>query len=212
MSVDPAPPVLTIFAGPNGSGKTTLRNQFVADGYDLGDYINADDIQASWHTLAPELSSRREREMWAFHEAERQRRACLTGGRDFSFETVFSHESKLDFMRDARTAGYFIRLLFVATDSPRLNVARVAKRVKDGGHDIETDKIVNRYRRTLTLLPQAMELADHSVLFDNSRATMHAVATIKLAEDRLTSFGIQHPLPSWAETALSQYKARQAKP
>lgn len=153
MSVDPAPPVLTIFAGPNGSGKTTLRNQFVADGYDLGDYINADDIQASWHILAPELSSRREREMWAFHEAERQRRACLTGGRDFSFETVFSHESKLDFMRDAKTAGYFIRLLFVATDSPRLNVARVAKRVKDGGHDIETDKVVNRYRRTLNLLP-----------------------------------------------------------
>lgn len=212
MSADPAPPVLTIFAGPNGSGKTTLRNQFVADGYELGTYINADDIQARWQTLAPDLSSRRDREMWAFHEAERQRRACLAGGHGFSFETVFSHESKLDFMRDARTAGYFIRLLFVATDSPRLNVARVAKRVKDGGHDVETDKVMKRYRRTLDLLPRAMELADHTVLFDNSGATMRAVGTIKRTDDRLTSFGIQLPLPDWAEAALTQYKATQARP
>jgi len=35
---------LRIFAGPNGSGKTTILEQ-IDDQFDLGYYINADDIE-----------------------------------------------------------------------------------------------------------------------------------------------------------------------
>jgi predicted ABC-type ATPase len=211
MPADPVQPVLTIFAGPNGSGKTTLRNQFVKDGYNLGDYVNADDILARWPYLVPDFTSQQDREVWAFNEAERQRQALLDGGEAFSFETVFSHESKLDFMRKARDAGYFIRLLFVATDSPDLNVARVSKRVRDGGHDVDTRKVLARYKRTLTLLPLAMEQADHAVLFDNSGTSMRAVVALMRSADRPASMQIQTPIPEWVNDAMNDYRSRQKK-
>ncbi|WP_051242299.1 AAA family ATPase [Stappia stellulata] len=211
MPADPVRPVLTIFAGPNGSGKTTLRNQFVKDGYDLGAYVNADDILARGSSEVPASTSRPDREAWAFNEAERQRQALLEGGEAFSFETVFSHESKLDFMRKAREAGYFIRLLFVATDSPALNVARVSKRVRDGGHDVETRKVVARYKRTLTLLPLAIEQADHAVLFDNSGTTMRAVVALMRSADFPASFHVQTPIPEWIDEAMNTYRSRKKK-
>jgi predicted ABC-type ATPase len=47
------------------------------------------------------------------------RRKLLAAEKKFSFETVFSHESKLDIMRDALNAGYKVYLYFVCTDSGR---------------------------------------------------------------------------------------------
>jgi predicted ABC-type ATPase len=34
----------TMIAGPNGSGKSTLTMQLAGQGFDFGDYLNADDI------------------------------------------------------------------------------------------------------------------------------------------------------------------------
>ncbi|OGT72535.1 MAG: hypothetical protein A3H44_08625 [Gammaproteobacteria bacterium RIFCSPLOWO2_02_FULL_57_10] len=43
------------------------------------------------------------------------RERLLIAGSKISFETVFSHESKLDYMRRAKEAGYKIYLYFIAT-------------------------------------------------------------------------------------------------
>lgn len=155
-------PVLTVIAGPNGSGKTILTRQLMRDGVDFGEYINPDDIAAGLD------GSYDERVQEAQQEAERRRQACLSRRVDFSFETVMSHPSKLDVLRRARRRGYFVVLFFVATENPRLNVDRVAQRVALGGHDVPREKILERYERVLGLLPNAIRLADRTVLFDNS--------------------------------------------
>jgi predicted ABC-type ATPase len=64
-----------------------------------------------------------------------------------------------------------VQLLFVSTNSPDINVRRVAYRVKTGtttGHDVPEDKTRSRYDRTTALLPAAVELADQAFLYDNS--------------------------------------------
>lgn len=65
------------------------------------------------------------------------------------YETVFSHPSKLELIREARAKGYFIRLFFICTESPRINIDRVADRYSKGGHTVPGDKVSNRYTRAM---------------------------------------------------------------
>jgi predicted ABC-type ATPase len=146
-----------MIAGPNGSGKSTLIRELVLRGVALGRYINADEIDASLPGPPGEERSRRAQAL-----AEEARRECLDQGIDFSFETVMSHRSKIELLRDARRRGYAIVIFFVATESPLLNVERVRQRVALGGHPVPEDRIVARYERALALLPEAISQCDRA--------------------------------------------------
>lgn len=86
----------------------------------------------------------------------------------FTFETVMSHESKIDFLRKAKEAGYRTYLYFVTTEDPDINVDRVRQRVAKGGHSVDETKIRERYSRTMNMLIDAIEVSDRAFLFDNS--------------------------------------------
>lgn len=157
----PARPVMTVIAGPNGSGKTVLFRALVAQGFDPGVHINADDIAL---TLPPS----RDRDRQAQAVAQEMRDACIRDRTGFTFETVMSHPSKIEEMALAARSGFRVRLIFVGVEDPIINVERVGLRVRMGGHDVPTDKIVSRYHRTMSLLSAAILEAHSSVVFDNS--------------------------------------------
>jgi predicted ABC-type ATPase len=46
------------------------------------------------------------------------RERCLQEGKSLIFESVFSATDKVDFVRRAMQAGFFVRLFFVCTASP----------------------------------------------------------------------------------------------
>ena len=96
------------------------------------------------------------------------RKKLLSEKRKFSFETVFSHHSKLEIMQQAAAQGYKVYLYFVSTESPEINKFRVEARKMQGGHDVPPDKIVSRYYRSLDLLYDACQLAYQVFFFDNS--------------------------------------------
>lgn len=100
--------------------------------------------------------------------ADYLRKKLLKERKRFSFETVFSHSSKLDIMRDAVDAGYKVYLYFVCTESPEINKFRVEARTKKGGHSVPVNKIETRYYRALDLLHDASQLAYQAFFFDNS--------------------------------------------
>ena len=177
-------------------------------GLDFGYYINADDI-ARERGLHGDAGSRDAQAV-----ADTQREECLRGLRDFSFETVMSHESKIDFMRRACIAGFRTTLYFVATGDPLLNVDRVKIRVALDGHDVPHDRILARYHRTLALLPSAILTADETFVFDNSadgkssgqktglRPILHGKkSNFTDGPDTLT-FRILRPFPVWATAAF----------
>jgi predicted ABC-type ATPase len=192
-------PVLLMIAGPNGSGKSTLTRQLQAQGFDLGIYVNADEIAAE---LGDDEVTRTRR---AQAIAEDRRQECLASRTSFSFETVMSHPSKVALLEQARALGFYNVLYFVATEDPELNVARVRQRVALGGHSVPEDRIVARYQRTLALLPKAVASCDRSVLFDNTyRATtsshvrMTPFCEIEQRSEGLVLAKIVPPVPSWA--------------
>ena len=48
---------------------------------------------------------------------------------NFCFETVFSHPSKIDYVAEAKAAGYEVVLIYIHLVDEDLNVARVSSRV-----------------------------------------------------------------------------------
>jgi len=86
----------------------------------------------------------------------------------FSFESVFSHNSKIKELEIAKKANFKIYLYFIATSDPIINVERIKNRVETGGHDVPNEKICNRYYRTLNNLHEAFKLSDRAYIFDNS--------------------------------------------
>ena len=101
--------------------------------------------------------------------ADYLRKHLLKEEKRFSFETVFSHESKLDIMRQAKEQGYKVYLYFVSTESPVINIERVEARKRKGGHDVPADLIRSRYFRSLDFLFDACGLAYQAFFFDNSK-------------------------------------------
>lgn len=155
-------PVVTMIAGPNGSGKSFLKASLEQDGIAFGEYLNADDI-AKTLDGDPVTVGRRAQEI-----VRERRDAALSERRDYSWETVMSHPSHVEHLRQAKAAGYEVRLFYVATEDPRINTGRVANRVALGGHDVPTDRIVSRYEKSLAGLADAVEVADVARVWDNS--------------------------------------------
>lgn len=110
-----------------------------------------------------------------FHEqlaqiiADFLRKKLLRERKRFSFETVFSHKSKLEIIQNAIDVGYKVYFYFVSTEDPEINKFRVLSRVQKGGHNVPEDKIVNRYKRSLELMYEAAQLSYQSFFFDNSK-------------------------------------------
>jgi len=101
-------------------------------------------------------------------EVEKHINQIISERLSFAWETVFSHPSRLKIMKDAKDNGYTIHLLYITTKNPDINVARVRKRVSEGGHDVPEKKVRSRYRRSLSFLPEMIIIADEVVIYDNS--------------------------------------------
>jgi predicted ABC-type ATPase len=112
------------------------------------------------------------------------RKKLLEENRKFSFETVFSHPSKLDIMRQAKERGYKVYLYFVSTESPEINIYRVQLRKEKGGHDVPVEKIRNRYIRSLDLVYEASQLAYQAFFFDNSKSQPELFAHFKMSRGK----------------------------
>jgi len=114
-------------------------------------------------------------------------------GRSFSMETVMSHPSKIQEIKNGNDRGYKTYLYFVCTDDPIINIDRVEARVRKGGHSVDSNKIATRYKSTLQLLKEAVSITYRSYLFDNSGQKM-----ILLAESYKGQLKImEDDLPNW---------------
>lgn len=196
-------PRLLVIAGPNGSGKTTLTDA-LRKSHDVGEYINPDEITIDIlknTSHSPSIEELFKANKVAQEISESRRQQALDEKRSLSFETVLSHPSKIDFMKDAKERGYDVSLYFVGTDDPLINVQRVANRVENGGHDVPHDKILTRYDRTMDLLPDAVKVTDKAFIFDNSddKSPLRGVAEI---QDGNKLVYLSEKTPHWIKANL----------
>jgi predicted ABC-type ATPase len=104
----------------------------------------------------------------------------MTGSESsFVYESVFSHPSKVDEIQAAKEAGFKTYLYVGATESPTINIGRVAARVELGGHGVPDEKIIERYEKSMTNMAKALSIVDKAFFFDNS-TNITATATFPL--------------------------------
>ena len=191
-------PVMCIVAGPNGSGKTTtteqlLKNEWGADSL----YINPDNIAqeqyGDWNSADAVLK--------AAQTATGQRYECLSNGTDFVFETVFSSAEKMDFLRKAKDAGFFIRIFYVCTESPLININRIAQRYLNGGHEVPISKTISRYYSSLKNISEAIKIADRVYLYDNSAENAAPRLILRTTDGRIAK-RYTDDLPEWVRAVI----------
>ena len=115
--------------------------------------------------------------------AEFIRQQLLANDISFTYETVMSHESKIDFLQQAREKEYRVYLYFIATEDPEINVSRVNIRVAQHGHYVEPALITNRYYKSLTHLKEAVKKSNRAYIWDNSGNASLLIAEITEGSD-----------------------------
>ena len=134
---------------------------------------------------------------------EEQREQYLLDGQSLIFETVLSSEGKVDFIRRAREAGYFIRLFFVSTNHPSINSSRIAKRVMKGGHDVPIPKIISRYQKSIVNCKRCVALADRVYVYDNSVDDTEARLLFRMTDGQLFK-QYTDDIPEWARLLMGE--------
>ncbi|ULO06227.1 zeta toxin family protein [Paenibacillus sp. 19GGS1-52] len=153
-----------VFAGNNGSGKSTIRNLIVDR---LGVSVNIDPDALACKINNGHLEKSK---VSAGKEAIRIARECIRNKWDFTVETTLAGGNVIRQMRDAKEQGFEIIMFYVGLGDVRLNIERVAMRVKNGGHHIETEDIIRRNVTSMNNLVSHLDLIDQLIVVDNSKA------------------------------------------
>lgn len=156
-----------VFAGPNGSGKSSIIKSFLELRICPTPYICPDAIAVELRN-SKIYPSEYDLYIDAMKQAETMRRNNVLHGHSFSFETVFSSDEKLKFLRFSKACGFHIVVIYITTSDYMINFRRVKRRVSEGGHDVPPDKIRSRYLRAMTLMPEVVAFADEAAVYDNS--------------------------------------------
>jgi predicted ABC-type ATPase len=133
-------PKIVIIAGPNGAGKTTFAQAFLPQEAQCPRFINADLIAAGLSPFAPEAAA-----IKAGRLMLQEITACVKRRESFAFETTLAGQAYLRHIEDWRKLGYHISLFFLSLPTAEMAVARVAERVRQGGHDIPESVIRRRF-------------------------------------------------------------------
>jgi predicted ABC-type ATPase len=90
---------------------------------------------------------------------------------DFAFETTLAARTYAAWLKGLRQTGYAVHLVYFWLDSADLAVARVAERVRQGGHQIPEPTIRQRYQRSIRNFFQLYRpVVSTWEVFDNSQS------------------------------------------
>lgn len=160
-----ARPCIWVLAGTNGAGKSSIAGAFVRQAG--GDYFNPDEVTQRIRDEQPDISEGMANSL-AWMESLKRLQTAIHERHDYWFETTLGGNTITATLESALSADLDVRIWYIALKSPDLHIARVASRVKHGGHDIPKDKIRERYdssrRNLIRLLPHLTEVR----VFDNS--------------------------------------------
>jgi predicted ABC-type ATPase len=129
------------------------------------------------------------------------RQKLLQSKISFTLETVMSHPSKVDLLKQAQQSGYRTYLYFIATDDPAINISRVRNRVLQGGHAVPEDRIAARYQRSLDLLMDAIRHTNRAYIFDNSTEAQSHTWLAEITDGRELEMKTD-VMPAWFKRAV----------
>ena len=175
----PDKPVLVILAGAPGAGKTTFYES---------------KLKAVFPATLKASSSPLEQT-----ETNQERTRLQKEQQCFVYQDVTVDPQ---IIQDARKAGFEVKVIYVATEDPNLNIGRVLLRVGQGGPFAPLGRVADDYAQGMKQLPDIKKLTDDLMLFDNTTngrgvrlvAHFHEGDLVKLARS----------VPKWAQKVFGK--------
>lgn len=130
----------------------------------IREFVNADEIARGLSPFNPEGNAILARRLMLdrIH-------ALAAAGESFAFETTCSGRGHARLLRRCRHEGYRTMLIFLWLPSATAALARVSRRVKDGGHRVPDAVIKRRYFLGLHNMRHLyLPLVDSALSYDNS--------------------------------------------
>lgn len=155
---------LYIISGCNGAGKTTASITILPEIFECKEFVNADEIAKGLSPFNPESVA-----IQAGKLMLERINYLLTQNDSFAIETTLSTKSYQNLVSQAHEKGFYVQLLYFWLPSPEFAAARVAQRVKEGGHNIPKDVIYRRYYAGIkNLFEIYMPIVDYCMIIDNA--------------------------------------------
>jgi predicted ABC-type ATPase len=154
-----------IVAGVNGAGKSTLYDTDPSL-FRNTKRVNADEILrqngGDWRKQSDNFKAMRQ-EVKLIHRLIKQHQS-------FHIETTLAGRpnTQLKLIEQAHMNGFEVALLYVSLSTAELAVQRVNRRVRKGGHGIESAIVKRRYQQSLDNLPIISTVVDQMSIFDNT--------------------------------------------
>lgn len=157
---------VVVLAGPNGAGKTTTAPFLLKDLLGVTEFVNADVVATGLSAFQPERAA-----MAAGRVMLSRLRALARQDQSFAFETTLASRSFAPWLAQLKQRGYRVHVLFLWLPSADSALARVAERVRMGGHDVPEAVVRRRFAAGLrNFFTLYRPLATTWRVYDNSRA------------------------------------------
>ena len=168
-------PVLWFVAGANGVGKTSFAFKHIGAISGSTDFVNLDEIARGLSPINPESGRLRAARVALQILAETLK---LENGaaKSFTIESTLAGRTHLKTIETARKAGWPVHILYFAVKTPEIALARIARRVSVGGHDVPETDARRRFSRSLSNLPEYLAACNFWRVYDNNAAQPIPVA------------------------------------
>jgi predicted ABC-type ATPase len=159
-------PSVIVLAGPNGAGKSTAAPLLLKGKLAVTEFVNADVIAQGLSGFNPDAVS-----FVAGRIMLRRMRELAKEKASFAFETTLASRTFAPWLERLVQEGYRFHLVFLWLPSVELALARVADRVRMGGHDVPELTVRRRYHSGLRNFFQIYQPMTTSWrVYDNSSA------------------------------------------
>jgi predicted ABC-type ATPase len=148
-------PTFWLIAGPNGVGKTTYAMRHLKAVSGSINFVNMDEIARGLSPLEP-VAAQTEAARIALARA----RAFIREKATFAMEAALAGRTRLNLMQEALAQGLSTALLYSSVRDPTICLERIARRVAEGGHDVEASVVRRRFLRSLANLPAYRSASD----------------------------------------------------
>jgi predicted ABC-type ATPase len=166
-------PILWLIAGANGVGKTTYARDHIQSYSGTKSFVNLDEIARGLSPFEPEAQRVRAARvslnyLYSVLDIAAPETGDLDNRKSISLETTLAGLTHLRTIDRAKANGWRVHLLYFAVSSPEVALARIARRVSEGGHDIPESDARRRFKRSIENFGLYSLQCDLWRVFDNN--------------------------------------------
>lgn len=163
----PEQTILWMIAGPNASGKSSFYNRTDIEGWGGSVWIINPDL-LTLRLIEEEKLSEDKANVEALNRMYKWLDASIDVHQTIGLETVLSSDKYQKLVKKAKARGYQIRMIYIVLKSAEMQLERARIRVKEGGHFVPEQKIIDRRIKSFKQLNWFIDHVDQCYIFDNS--------------------------------------------